>query len=168
MTLRTGAIVVLGAPNDEDGNLSSIAVERCNQALREYRRHPGFRVIPTGGWGPHFNTTDRPHGFYTRQYLMAHGVPDADILPCIESANTVEDAKFCRSVVAHYGFAELIVVTSDFHIPRAQYLFEYEFPDKTLSFSGASTFLSEDELQTRREHETRALARVMAQHETDT
>lgn len=168
MTRRTGAIVVLGAPNDEDGNLSSIAVERCNQALLEYGRHPGFRVIPTGGWGPHFNTTDRPHGFYIRQYLIAHDVPDSDILPCVESANTVEDAALCRFAVAQYGLTELVVVTSDFHIPRAQYLFEREFSDKALSFSGARTALSEDELQVRREHETRALARLRAQHGTDT
>jgi uncharacterized SAM-binding protein YcdF (DUF218 family) len=154
------AIVILGSPNDAQGNLSSIALERCAQGLAEYRRHPGARIIPTGGWGSHFNTTAQPHGYYTRKYLEAHGVPPEVILACAESANTPEDARLCRPIVERHGITALIVVTSDFHIPRARFLFEREYPKVSLRFVGAETHLPEAELASRKQHEERALTKL--------
>lgn len=154
------AIVVLGAPNDADGTLSSLARERCQQALSEYSRHPDAYLLPTGGWGEHFNTTDKPHGYYTRRYLMAHGIPEQQFLECAESANTVEDAAIAKPIVERHKITELIVVTSDFHIARAQFLFLREFPNTPLSFSAATTNLPEDDLKQRKAHEEKALARL--------
>ncbi|HRU19928.1 MAG TPA: YdcF family protein [Kiritimatiellia bacterium] len=154
------AIVILGAPNDAEGNLSSIAIERCQRALTEYAANPDAKMLPTGGWGDHFNTTDKPHGYYTRQYLMAHGVPERNILECAESANTIQDAQLVRPIVRRHEIDALIVVTSDFHIPRARFLFEREFPDLRLSFSAAQTHLPEEELGRLKEHEAKALARL--------
>ena len=74
-----GAIIVLGAPNDKRGALSDIALGRCARALAEFRRQPGRRIITTGGWGAHFNTAPKPHGWYTRRWLQAQGV-DAQAL----------------------------------------------------------------------------------------
>lgn len=156
--MRKVAIVVLGSPNDADGKLSTIGLERCRQALAEYSQHPDACLLPTGGWGAHFNTTDKPHGYYLGQYLMAHGVPEQRILECAESANTIQDAVLAKPIVERHGITELIVVTSDFHVPRAQFLFQREFPDIRLSFSAAKTELPEDDLRRRKDHEEKALA----------
>ncbi|MBM3861321.1 MAG: YdcF family protein [Verrucomicrobia bacterium] len=155
--MSKSAIVILGSPNDSEGSLSSIAIERCQQALTEYARNPGAKILPTGGWGEHFNTTNKPHGHYLRQYLTAHGVPEADILECAESANTIQDAQLAKPIVERHGITDLIVVTSDFHIPRAEFLFRREFPNLTLTFTGAKTNLPEAELAKRTQHEQEAL-----------
>lgn len=154
------AIIVLGSPNDEYGTLSSIAEERCTQALREYQTHPGSKIIPTGGWGRHFNTTEKPHGHYTREYLKARGIPDEAFAECAESANTVEDAKLCGPIVERRGFNKLIVVTSEFHMARARWLFEREFPGIPIEFSASQTHLPEMDLRERILHEQRALAKL--------
>ncbi|MBI5822079.1 MAG: YdcF family protein [Verrucomicrobia bacterium] len=154
------AIVILGAPNDEQGILSSIAKERCEQGLQEYQRHPGAKILPTGGWGPHFNTTAKPHGHYVREHLKMRGIPDEAFVQCAESSNTIEDAKLCRPIVAQHGFRKLIVVTSDFHVPRARFLFEQEFPGFSMEFSPSRTQLPEDDLRRRILHEQTALAKL--------
>ena len=154
------AIVVLGSPNDAAGNLSSIAFERCQQALTEYAKHPDACLLPTGGWGEHFNTTDKPNGHYTRLYLTKQGVPERQFFECAESANTVQDASLAKPIVERHGITELIVVTSDFHIPRAQFLFQREFPNLRLTFSAAKTNLPEEELMRLKNHEEKALARL--------
>jgi len=158
--MRKLAIVVLGSPNDSEGNLSTIAIERCQQALTEYAQNPGAKILPTGGWGEQFNTTNKPHGHYLRQYLTAHGVPEGDILECAESANTIQDAQLARPIVERHGITDLIVVTSDFHVPRAQFLFQREFPNARLTFSASKTILPEAEIAKRKQHEDRALARL--------
>ena len=159
------AILVLGSPNDAQGGLSSIAIERCRQALAEFRRTPDVHIITTGGWGAHFNVAAHPHGHYTRQYLESLGVPPGVFLECVESSNTVEDARLCRPILERHGITDLIVVTSDFHIPRARFIFEREFPATALTFSGAPTHLSGDELARLKRHEEEALAKLRQSRE---
>ena len=134
-----GVIVVLGSPNDDQGQLMSVALERCSQALAEFRENPDYAVLPTGGWGEHFNTTDKAHGFYVRQYLSNQGIPVSAFLPCAESSNTIEDAGKSRPILDPYPGAELIVVTSDFHAARARFLFEREFPERRIRISESVT-----------------------------
>lgn len=94
-----GIIILLGAPNDDVGNLSSIAVERCCRAVLEYRSTPGYAVLPTGGFGEHFNRTAQPHAHYARRYLLEHGVPERVILEPVYSRFTEEDARLSKPVV---------------------------------------------------------------------
>ena len=160
-------IIILGAPNDAEGNLSSIALERCQRALIVYKQNPGAKLLPTGGWGAHFNSTDKPHGYYIQQYFTAHDVPATDILACVESANTLEDALFAKPIIEQHGFTELIVVTSDFHIPRVRFLFEHIFPNFNLAFSPAQTDLDIKERQRLREHEAVALQKLRGSFATE-
>ncbi len=155
------AIAVLGAPNDAAGRLSAMAVERCRQALFEFARHPDACILPTGGWGTHFNTTEKPHGYYTRRFLEAQGIPPDRFLECVESSNTIQDAGLSRPIIARHGITALVVVTSDFHIPRAQFLFQRAFPGMELAFSAAKTNLPPAELARLQAHEARALAALM-------
>jgi uncharacterized SAM-binding protein YcdF (DUF218 family) len=153
---RAGIIVILGAPNDDHGRLSSIALERCLQALAEYRRNPKYAILPTGGWGAHFNNTEKAHGVYVRQELISRGIPESAFLPVVESSNTIEDAKLSHPAIDIFPGAELIVVTSDFHEARARYLFTREYPGRQLRMSLSTTNLPPDELTLLLEHEQKA------------
>jgi uncharacterized SAM-binding protein YcdF (DUF218 family) len=156
-----GIIIVLGAPNDEKGELSTIARERCERAIKEYRRHPGYKFLLTGGYGNHFNTTEKPHAYYAKHYLISRQIPEQDILPeFVESSNTLEDARLSYPVVKRYGVKHVIVVTSDFHLDRAKYIFQQTFRDINLSFSGSHTDLPQQELVALRQHEQEALRKL--------
>jgi len=152
-----GIIIILGAPNDKNGELSSIAKERCEQAIIEYRRHPSYKILPTGGYGLHFNTTEKPHAFYAKRYLISRNVPAEDILEFAESSNTIEDAKLTKPIVEKYGVKRVIVVTSDFHLQRAKYVFQREFLGIEIAFSECFTNLPQSELDALKQHEKRAL-----------
>lgn len=155
-----GAIVVLGSPNDDQGNLSSIAIERCDHAVHEFNRHANWCVIPTGGFGTHFNVTATPHYVYAKRYLIAQGIPKHAIIGAVESTNTIEDAGLTRPVVDRYAIQTLLIVSSDFHLDRARILFEREFPAHNLQFTASQTCLPPDELAARWNHERRAIARL--------
>lgn len=160
-----GMIVVLGSPNSEEGELYSVAKERCELALVEYGRRPGWKILLTGGYGAHFNTTDRPHAAYVKEYLVKRGVPDQAIVEFAESTNTLEDASLAKSIVMKYGAPEIVVVTSDYHLDRARYIFEREFAgsDVRIQFSASKT--DEDacnfDLQAQKKHEQAAVARLV-------
>lgn len=95
-----GIIIVLGSPNDIKGNLSSIAIERCNKAYEEYTQHNDYMILLTGGYGEHFNKTDKPHAFYSSQYLTGKGIPKDKLNEIINhELNALKRLKKCGEFI---------------------------------------------------------------------
>ena len=155
-----GMIIVLGSPNDDNGDLSSIATERCNKAIEEYMQHKDYKILLTGGYGEHFNRTNKPHAFYTKKYLISRNIPKNVILEFVESSNTIADIKLSRPIIEKYNPNNIIVVTSDFHHDRVKWLFENELLNKKISLSCSITSLPEKELNQMKIHESRALNKL--------
>ena len=158
-------IVLLGSPNRDDGTLCSVARDRCSRAIEEWHRHPGSKILPTGGFGDHFNTTDQPHATYLQAHLLAHGVPEGDILGGAHSRNRIEDATLSYPIVQQQGASRAIVVTSDYHAARAEYIFARTYAGISLSFSLCPTSEETCELDlcALRAHEQEALDRLRRQ-----
>lgn len=159
-------LFVLGAPNDAHGRLSGIARGRCNRGLRLWRENPDWELVLTGGFGEHFNTTAHPHAEYLRRELVAAGVPEHRIVALVESRNTFEDARLSRTVLVEHRVRFAVVVTSDFHVERARFLFQREFADlgTEFFFVGVETgdSMGKVDLRALRAHEKAAMARLRA------
>ncbi|MBU2893075.1 YdcF family protein [Colwellia sp. D2M02] len=152
-------IIVLGSPNDEQGNLSALGIARCEQAWQEYTKNPDTKVLCTGGFGASFNVTNQPHSFYTREYLINKGVPKTQFLPLVLSRFTLEDATLAKIVIEAAQITDAVLVTSDFHMTRAKFIFSYVFPTIQFSYAPALTILAADELAALHEHENKAMLR---------
>lgn len=160
VTGGSGAIiVVLGAPNDDGGRLSAVAASRCALALEQYQCSPR-PVLPTGGWGAHFNTTSEPHYQYITAYLRSAEVPPEHVLPGVDSANTYDDVALVAEAARVMGAHELTVVTSDYHVARVQLLFARLAPDLVTDVLGAHAELSGEELGALEAHERAAVDRL--------
>lgn len=62
------------------------------------------------------------------RYLLTHGIPVERILPETLSLDTIGNAYFARLLhVDPLGFRNLRIVTSTFHMPRTQAVFEWIF-----------------------------------------
>jgi len=155
-----GIIIILGSPNDEEGNLSDIAIGRLNQGLKEYRRHQGYKILCTGGFGEHFNTTEIPHARYAINYLLRQGLLETDILEIVESQNTVEDALLSKPIIEKYKVTSLIIVSSDFHMLRVRYVFEKIYRGYHLTFSGTKTDYNEERYKILRNHEEKEMVKL--------
>ena len=147
----------MGAPNDAQGQLSQIALDRLQTAVRFYTHNKDYKILCTGGFGPHFNTTSQPHAYYAARYLIAQGIPATDILPYVLSQNTREDAVQAKPLIGQYMPQQLVVITSDFHMPRASLLFNLYFPDQNLLFVEAKSTLDAETLRKLQEHERQAI-----------
>jgi hypothetical protein len=171
----SGLIVILGSPNDSAGNLAAMGQGRVQLGYELYRqfRNQGYRLLLTGGYGSHFNTTDKPHAHHAQQLLCRLGVPLQDFVEFAESQHTLDDAVQAAPIVEKYGTRHLLAVTSDFHLPRARVVFEHIFPDRILEFYGAPYLAScsPEEQERLLAHERRALASLrnklqLIQHQT--
>ena len=162
MSSIEGVIVVLGSPNSDSGELSTIARERCQLAAELHTRHPTYLIVPTGGFGLHFNRSPRPHGSYVRDYLIGLGVSPASILEDpVASSNTIEDALLLRLVLDRLEPRHLLAITSDYHLERAKFVFQRVIEQGVVWFSTRTDEDScSEDLIALREHERSALARL--------
>lgn len=125
-------IVILGNTNDENGNLSPIAISRCKKAIEIWNADKDRMIITTGTFGGHFNISVKSHSDILKDYLLSNGVPAGNILKNINSTNTYQDIielrhllyksqkykiKFWKSIEK----TTIDIVTSDFHYARVSF-----------------------------------------------
>lgn len=157
-----GIIIVLGSPNDEHGNLSRMALARANAAIAVFQKNPNYKLLLTGGYGPGFNKTSKPHAFYLKKYLLSKRIAEDNILDFAESAYTADDAFKALEIVQKYNVQKLIIVSSDFHMPRVRYIFKAIFQSYQLSFVAAPYLQECREIEQKQliEHEKKNLAKL--------
>ncbi len=156
-----GFIIILGSPNSETGELYQPAKERCELALSEYNKLGNYKILCTGGYGNHFNTSSKPHAFYLKNYLIKRGIPENSFVEFAESKNTITDATLSKEIVLKYGVKDIRVITSDYHLNRALFLFKKNYADTDIhllfSVSKTDEKNCEFDLEEIKQHETKSL-----------
>ena len=109
------AILVLGAQVKEDGSLSLALNRRLSLARAEYLQNPQL-IITCGGQGP---DEPAPEGDVMRNWLISQGVPAEQVLAETSSINTRKNLEHAKSMMEERGLTRALIVTSDYHVPRA-------------------------------------------------
>lgn len=118
------ALVILGSPNDHQGKLSDIALSRCHKALDLWAQYPACKILCTGGFGEHLNQAELAHGEYLKRYLISRGIESQAFLDIALSRFTLEDASLSKPILEANQITRVVLVTSNFHRPRAQLIFQ--------------------------------------------
>ncbi|MGC2160937.1 MAG: YdcF family protein [Silvibacterium sp.] len=112
------AIAVFGAA-EYDGRPSPVLRARLDHGLQLYQEKLAPLVITLGGGGL---TDVHSEGGVGRDYLMAHGVPDADIIAETESDNTEQSARRLAAIARENHLTSIVVVSDGTHLFRVHAL----------------------------------------------
>ena len=157
-----GIIIILGSPNSKEGELYHVAKQRCEKGIQEYLNHPTWKIILTGGFGEHFNTSEKPHAYYLQKYLIGRGIAPEVIIDSVMSTNTLEDASLTKPKIVEYNVDDILVVSSDFHYDRARYIFECAYSDTNIRIRFSLSKTDEStcgfDLKSQKAHEKNALS----------
>lgn len=122
------AIVVLGAQVKADGSLSLQLQWRLDAALEAWEK----RNVPIVTCGAQGSNEPAPEAYVMRDYLMEKGVPEEMILTDAASFNTRQNIRHAAELLQGQEVAAVLIVTSDYHLPRAMALAK----DEGLSATG--------------------------------
>ena len=149
-------IVVLGSPNFPDGTLGPIALDRIKGCLGIFdpTKH---KILCTGGFGAHFNTSPVAHANYLKDFLIQKGVPSTAFLPLALSSNTVEDAVMSKSILKEVEYKNLIILTSEYLLARVKFIFTEILNDFNLNFNAVTHHSIDDVLEPLIQHEKVAM-----------
>jgi len=112
---KSDVILVLGCRIN--GEYPSLSLQyRLDKALELYEQGYGKVLLVSGGQGP---DEIMPEARLMKEYLMSHGVEEANILVEDRSSSTYENIEFSKKIMDEKGYRSAVVVTSDFHIYRS-------------------------------------------------
>ena len=109
------SIIVLGAQVLPSGRPSVQLRWRLDKAIEMYEKRP----VPIVTCGAQGRREPAPEGQVMREILIADGLPEADIYSEIASENTSENIRNAWEILRGLGCERPLVVTSDYHLPRA-------------------------------------------------
>ena len=121
------AIVVLGAQVKPDGTLSLQLQWRLDAAFEAWQKEPGL-VVVCGAQGAN---EPEPEAHAMRDYLLGKGVAEESILMDDASYNTRQNIRHAAELLKDHEAQRVLIVTSDYHLPRAMALAEDEGLDAT-------------------------------------
>lgn len=110
---ETDAIIVLGAQVKPDGTPSVQLEYRLETALSAYQAQPRT-IVCCGGMA---GQEPAPEGQVMAEWLITRGVPASDVIAETESGDTRQNIRNAIRLLG--GPCRVLVVTSDYHVPRA-------------------------------------------------
>ena len=114
------AIVVLGAQVKPDGTPSVQLQWRLDAAYSAWQQRECL-IVTCGAQGS--NEPDA-EGRVMKAYLMGLGVPENQVLVDDTSFNTRQNLENAAALLQNSGAETVLIVTSDYHLPRAMALAE--------------------------------------------
>lgn len=165
-------VVALAGGLNEDGALP-LWVQRRMDACEQVSNEKSCKILCTGGGTPHAPPFLGPGGFVVHegtacaQYLLEKGVDPANILKEHASYDTIGNGYYvmtCHAIPS--SWTDLLVVTSEFHMPRTVAIFEWMFGlldrDFNLSFLEVSDVgIDESLLAARKKKEYESLQQLL-------
>ncbi len=129
-----------------DGSLTDEFRGRMDTAIGLYFEGRGKTFTANGKYGPRHPDTSVTLTEAMKKHAIERGVNPADIFKDEESLDTVGNAYFVkRDVVIPNGWKSLAVVSSDYHMLRAETIFDLIFgPEYTIDYVGVATPLGSD------------------------
>ena len=112
---ESDVIIVLGAQVKEDGTPSVALERRLTAALESYEQNRQT-IIVCGARG---TNEPRAEGDVMREWLLARGVQESDVVAETGSFNTRENLRNAKAIMDERGLSQALVVTSDYHVARA-------------------------------------------------
>lgn len=124
--MTSDAIVILAGGVGADGSLPAWVRSRIERGVTLWRNGLAPRIIMSGRWG--FGERKPPpitEAQAMKRLAIRLGVPAKWIITEELSQDTIGNAYFTKTtVLIPHGWTRLAVVTSDYHLARARYVFE--------------------------------------------
>lgn len=159
--MKRDAIIVLGGGVNGDGTLPLFTRQRTETGVNLYKQGLAAYLVLSGSH-PHEWDHKRPHkteAQVMKEHAIELGLLVEQIILEDDSTDTVSNAFHTKlDVLVPKNWRDVIVVTSDFHLPRTEYIFGKVLGNGyTTQFVEASSGLRGDELRARIASEQRAM-----------
>ncbi len=111
-------VIIHGSGLIDGDRVPKLLSDRLDKAIYVYNKcEVNPKLIPSGGQG---DDETVPEAHAMRDYLIARGIPEEDIIVEDKSATTLENLQFSKEIIEKRGGnGRITLVTSNYHVYRA-------------------------------------------------
>ncbi|MFC1780541.1 YdcF family protein [Patescibacteria group bacterium] len=136
-------IIILGHSVSKKGVLSKEQILRLDKGIELLKEGIGKNLLMTGGFGKHFNQTNKSLAEHMKQYALQNDIEDNRIFIEEKSFDTIENIKFSEIIIKENSWKSILIVSSRHHIRRTKMIVNHIWNDKyQTSYNGVLTPLS--------------------------
>ncbi len=154
------AIIVPGRGINPDGTLPDDPISRVKKAVELFKQGEAPIIIMSGGYSKHLvNIPQISEAQAMKALAVSLGVPEASIIEESKSTHTLANAYFTKKLFCEpNNWRSLIIVASDEHMPRIEYVFKKMFGDEYMfSTVNSDRVLSDEDYAKEIIHEQRSM-----------
>jgi len=126
---KIDVMIILGGGIDKQGTISRVTKERLDIFLKKKNKFSDIPILLSGRWSG--LKRDKPkitEAQAMKKYLLTKGINPARIYLEMKSLDTVGNAIFSKEIVRkHKNWRYILLVTSDWHMKRALWIFQKVF-----------------------------------------
>jgi uncharacterized SAM-binding protein YcdF (DUF218 family) len=138
-------IIVLGHSVNKKGVLSKEQILRLDKGIELFKKGVGKNLLMTGGFGKHFNQTDKSLAEHMKQYALKNKIEDKKTFIEGKSYNTIENILLSEKIIKKNNWKSILIVSSKHHIRRTKMIVNFIWNNKyQTSYKGVPT--SQDNL----------------------
>ena len=117
-------IVILGFALNSDGTMKDELIGRLETGLASAEKYPNAYVVVTGG-GTAAGNPNVTEGGLMGEWLLEHGLDEERLIVEDQAPDTVGNAENTYRILSEQypSVKDLVMVTSDYHVPRGSILF---------------------------------------------
>ncbi len=112
-------LIVIGAPPNKEGKPSHFMVNRLRKAIQLHNKNSYSRILFTGGQS-HYPV---PSSDIMRVMSLKH-LPSSKIILERNAKDLLQNALFCWELIKDRNPKHITIVTSDWNMKRARYIFK--------------------------------------------
>jgi len=149
-------IIVPARGIELNGTLPADALSRVRKAAELYKSCLASKIIMSGGHSYHLKDIPvKSEAQAMKQYAESLGVESEDIIEEDKSTHTLANAYFAKKLMCEPNrWLDIIVVASDDHMPRVEYVFKKVFGMKySFRFEISDRVIDEQEYAEQLQHE---------------
>jgi uncharacterized SAM-binding protein YcdF (DUF218 family) len=140
-------IIILGCGVDKQGVISRITKERLDFFLEKQNKFSDMPILLSGRCsGLEMNKSKITEAQAMKKYLVAKGINSTRIYLEIKSLDTVSNAVFSKKIVKkHKNWKHILLITSDWHMKRALWIFKKIFNNLYYIYTFSATSQEKDQ-----------------------
>ncbi len=149
------AVLVLAGGLEKRGDRVVLDIEskmRALGALELWEHGKIKKIVLAGGKGVRIEGPVPPISEVMKEYLMAHGAPEEDIIIETNSINTSSSLENVLPMLEGQGIKKFLLETNEYHMGRSEQLLKNVLAEQGIAFNESLSVTAEELLRNRSSH----------------
>lgn len=123
-------IVCLGSGVGSDGSICPNTQKRVKKAVGTHKENPSVKIVFSGGFTNPAIKMSEAQAMFNYAKIVDSSLSESSVILEEKSKDTIGNGIYTKELIDNSNYIDLFLVTSDFHMKRALWIFKFVFGEQ--------------------------------------